>query len=261
MQKDCSLVILAAGFSSRMGKPKWMLELNNGKTFLENLLIQFSSFGCKEIVIVLNEKGIELIHETHLKEKYPLKISLNKHPDKERFYSIQCGLKQISQSNFVFIQNGDNPFANLELLKLLYENRNEADYVKPVFENRGGHPILISKKIIDKIIKLDIEGLPFKPIVNEDENLQFQNQFSSFLPHLLTHRCSIVPAQGENADNWCFFAPLGVRGNRKKQPIHNGNFKTFLQDFNCKKLDVDKEEILTNINNESDYLRLINSRN
>jgi molybdenum cofactor cytidylyltransferase len=246
MQRDCSVLILAAGFSSRMGKPKWLLELINGMTFLENLLIQFSSFGCRELAIVMNEKGIELLHQTNFKEKYPLKISLNKYPEKERFYSIQCGLKQI-ESDYVFIQNADHPFADLDLLKLLYKYRNEADYVKPVFENRGGHPILISRKVVDEIISLNIEEPQLKSVVNEDENLLFQNQFSSFLPH----------PQRENADNWCFFAPLGVRGNRKKQPIHNGSFKTFLQGFSCKKLEVNKDEILSNINTESDYLRLL----
>lgn len=119
---------------------------------------------------------------------------LNHHSEKERFYSIQCGLKALEDSDFVFIHNVDSPFADLELLAQLYEKRKQADYVKPVFENRGGHPILISNKIVEKVLQIESSQM---------------------------------------------------------------TFKTFLNEFVCEKVESDNDHIFTNINSESDYLRLL----
>ena len=52
----------------------------------------------------------------------------------------------------VFIHNADNPFANHKVLKALYSNRTDADLIKPVFKKTGGHPILISNKIVKDIV-------------------------------------------------------------------------------------------------------------
>ena len=88
----------------------------------------------------------------------------------------------------------DNPFADRETLQKLYEQRETADYIKAVFQSRGGHPILISNKVIQEIVKL--KGLE---------------------------------------------KPLNL----------------ILKTFSCEKVIVENEHILTNINNESDYFRLI----
>ena len=60
----------------------------------------------------------------------------------------------IEKSKKVFIHNVDNPFVCQETLELLYENFYNCDYCVPTFENKGGHPIIISNKIIQKTFDL-----------------------------------------------------------------------------------------------------------
>lgn len=194
MMKDVSALILAAGKSSRMGQPKMFLDLKQGMSFLENLLIQFADFGCHKIAVVTSKEGQKLLKKKSFAEKYLYQIVLNGYPEKQRLYSIQCGLKQLQESEYVFIQNADNPFADLETLQKLYEKRNHADYIKPVSNNRGGHPVLISRKITKKLVELTDFEIPLN---------------------------------------------------------------AFLNKFSYEKVEINNDHIFVNINNESDYLRLI----
>ncbi|MCK5839504.1 MAG: NTP transferase domain-containing protein, partial [Bacteroidales bacterium] len=52
-----SAVILAAGRSTRMGRPKFALRFAKNLTFLEKIITGYSSFGCRQIIVVLNEQG------------------------------------------------------------------------------------------------------------------------------------------------------------------------------------------------------------
>ena len=54
---ETSVIILAAGDSERMGKPKQGLLFSNGKTFLEHLVSVYQRFGVKEVIIVINRKS------------------------------------------------------------------------------------------------------------------------------------------------------------------------------------------------------------
>ncbi|MEN8122519.1 MAG: NTP transferase domain-containing protein, partial [Bacteroidota bacterium] len=80
------------------------------------------------------------------------KVVINYHPEWERFYSIKLGLKAASEKNQVFIHNVDNPFVNHEVLLSLMENISEFDYAVPQYMGRGGHPVLLSKKVVKSII-------------------------------------------------------------------------------------------------------------
>ena len=165
-EKECAAIILAAGNSSRMGRPKFTLALPNGTTFLENIINQYSDFGCREIVVVLNADGIELIEKKSLNISAQIKVVLNPHPGYGRFYSIKNSIKLV-ESNFIFIHNVDNPYAKKEVLDLLYDSKDKADFIKPVHNGKGGHPVLISKKICDHILQEKKNDINFKDILNE----------------------------------------------------------------------------------------------
>ena len=153
---NTSVVILAAGNSSRMGSPKAFLEWNNGKTFLEKIVEVYLKFGCKEVIVVLNEETNQIFLERKLAISSQIKIAVNKHVDYGRLYSIQCGISEVTNS-FCFIQNIDNPFVEVDLLNELYQLKNEKGFALPVFNGKGGHPVLLIKEIIDFIKKADIK--------------------------------------------------------------------------------------------------------
>ncbi len=152
---ECSAIILAAGRSGRMGKPKFALKFNRGKIFLEEIVAQFSNFGCKEIIVVLNEEGKKLFDKLNLRLSGVAKIVINHHPEYERFYSLKTGLISLVNSNNVFIHNIDNPFVDEDVLKLLLNAINDTDYCTPTFNSRGGHPVLLSKNVVKEILTED----------------------------------------------------------------------------------------------------------
>lgn len=151
MQKECSVVILSAGFSSRMKQAKFALKFDEKSIFLEKIIEEFITFGCREINVVMNKAGIELLKKLDLSFPKNVSIILNKHPERERFYSLQTGLKTFKEQIFTFIHNVDNPFVDQDLLNLLFEQKEKADYIIPVYKGKGGHPILISGSISKQI--------------------------------------------------------------------------------------------------------------
>jgi molybdenum cofactor cytidylyltransferase len=151
--KDCSAIILAAGKSSRMGQPKFKLMMPEGVSFLDHIVRQYLDVGCEQIILVVNaEDSRFLTHGTGSKLDY--RIVINEHAESSRLFSLQTGMNSTGGKGFFFIQNIDNPFASPNLLNLLYKNRQKADLIKPVYKGKGGHPVLISDKIAQDLLKL-----------------------------------------------------------------------------------------------------------
>ena len=157
-----SVIILAAGQSTRMGRPKFALKFDEKFTFLEKIITGYNSFGCRQIIVVLNEEGELYLKENPIKFFDNISIVTNFHLEWERFYSIKVGLKQLNPSSGAFIHNVDNPFVNIQVLKSLQGELAETDYVVPFFKGRGGHPVLLSKKIIKHIIAEKSNELNFR---------------------------------------------------------------------------------------------------
>ncbi len=149
MKIDCSVLILAAGLSSRMGSPKQLLLSENKMSFLENIANTYSEFGCRNVVIVVSNKKDSQINYLQLPDTKA--IVVNNKPESGRFNSIMMGLAKV-ETEYVFIQNIDNPLIQISTLQTIYENRVDCDIVKPSYHGVNGHPILISKKVIKDIL-------------------------------------------------------------------------------------------------------------
>jgi len=148
--------------SERMGKPKFALGFEMQKTFLEEIIARYSEFPCEEIIVVMNVNGRALLDSLKIKLPANTKITINPNPEHGRFSSIKTGLNHLSNRTAVFIHNVDNPFVNVGLLRALSTNLGHADYCVPMFKNRGGHPILISPKVVDAIINCSHDDLNLK---------------------------------------------------------------------------------------------------
>ena len=149
--KQCSVIILAAGFSSRMGSPKFVMKFTKNKTFLDEIIQQYESFGCEKIVVVLNNEGFDYLKDKSVNFSNNVKLVKNRNPEWKRFYSIKLGLKTVSNEYPVFIHNVDNPFVNHEVLEKLFSS-SSTDFVVPSYKNKGGHPILLSNHVVLEIL-------------------------------------------------------------------------------------------------------------
>lgn len=174
-------MILAAGESSRMHEPKPFLKFDKNKTFIDKIIKEYQDFGCKEIVVVTNET----IYEQLQSDKNIL-IIINKHLDYGRFYSIKLGMQELIDTDYCYIQNIDNPFVNQKILEDLYSNKNEGDCVIPYCQGRGGHPILVSKKIINKINSIEDNDLNLRDILKKFKSTKVDTDDSSILININT---------------------------------------------------------------------------
>jgi len=165
--KDFSVIILAAGNSERIGFPKLSLKYDENTTFIEHIVKEYIQFGCEEIVLVVNEIGNKYLVDHDIRFEHNVKVVINKHPDWHRFYSLKIGVKSLSEAKSCFIHNVDNPFVNYNVLNELYNNLSNTVYISPVFEGKGGHPILLSKNIISDLKFVEEDQMHFKEFLNK----------------------------------------------------------------------------------------------
>ncbi len=167
IEKEFSAIILAAGKSERLGFPKLSLKYNKDNIFIEHIVKEFNDFGCKEIVLVVNEVGNQHLKDNNIRFADNLKIVINKRPDWHRFYSLKTGVKELSKLQPTFIHNVDNPFISPKVLNALLANSTKADYLAPEYKKKGGHPILISELIVKDIISTISNQLHLKEFLNQ----------------------------------------------------------------------------------------------
>ncbi len=155
MKRNAGAVILAGGKSERMGCPKPYLDFR-GKTFIEKIIETYKLADVQNITVVINKNYILPIWKKLLDHiKTEAKIIVNDNSIAGRFHSLKLGLDNIDNTEYCFIQNVDNPFISPDILHTLYENRIQDVYTVPIYQNQGGHPILLSESIINHIRKTE----------------------------------------------------------------------------------------------------------
>lgn len=155
------VVILAAGSSKRMGSHKPFLLFSNGKTFVEHLLDVYLEFGCHRCILVTGA-GVKNLLDISLKKNENIILQENSFPDRGRFFSIRLGLKHFEGNESIFVQNIDNPFVDIQMLKKLSAALGDKDYRVPVFNDHRGHPVLISSRLRDDILSEKNHGINFR---------------------------------------------------------------------------------------------------
>lgn len=149
-----SAIILAAGESRRMGRPKMLLSW--GKlTVIEQVISTFLVAGVKDILVVTG--GAREIVERAI-ESYPVRrVHNNDHASGEMISSLQCGLKGLpSQAEAALIGLGDQPQVQERSIRLICEAYKEtrSRLVVPSFQKRRGHPWLAARPLWNEILEV-----------------------------------------------------------------------------------------------------------
>ncbi|MBE0663901.1 MAG: NTP transferase domain-containing protein [Bacteroidales bacterium] len=164
--KTTSVLLLAAGFSERMGQEKFALEFTPGVSFLEHIVHQYHQFGCGKIVVVVNPRGEKIIKQNLFQFPGKVEVVVNAYPERGRFASVKTGLMSLQNEDFVFLQNIDNPDISVDWLTALLDHVGNTDYTYPVFRGKGGHPVLIRKMIVHEIINEKADDMILKVFLN-----------------------------------------------------------------------------------------------
>ncbi len=166
MQEEFSVIILASGLSERMGFPKFMLKYSQSKFFVENIIKCYNELNCNQLILVLNSYDLGKFLTLNLELPENLKLVVNANPEFGRIYSIQKGIAELVFNKKIFIHNIDNPFVNKKICIDLLDSLEDFDFIYPIFQGKGGHPILINGNIVEDILTTEINDINFKLFLN-----------------------------------------------------------------------------------------------
>lgn len=146
-------VILAAGYSSRMGSFKPGLQIG-GKTVIARLIASFYDAGIKDIVVVSGHNREVL---KSLIKGFDVTESYNENFPKGMFTSIQAGVRKTDRTlRGFFLIPVDCPLLEAETIDLLVSNiRDDSSFVVPCYRGKKGHPLYIPMKYRDEILSYD----------------------------------------------------------------------------------------------------------
>lgn len=139
-------IVLAGGFSSRVGTYKMELELD-GKKLIEKT-IEGMAEVCSKIYVVGGYQ-VERLQKIFFKNS-KIEVVFNANYINGMYSSIQEGVKHIRGERF-FIMPGDCPLVSSKIYKHLLEI--EGDIIIPSFNGRKGHPILLAGHLAREILE------------------------------------------------------------------------------------------------------------
>jgi molybdenum cofactor cytidylyltransferase len=150
-----SIIILAAGESSRLGKPKQNL-LYQGKTLLQHTLTTAVNSGCQPIILVLganNESIVSLIDETRVKIVY------NADWQEGMSSSIRIGITELQKTNYTdsaIIMLCDQPFVDAALIDKIQHQHSQTQkgIIACAYNNTLGVPVLFAQKYFAELLLL-----------------------------------------------------------------------------------------------------------
>ncbi len=136
-------VVLAAGRSDRMGRPKALLPIR-GTTFLGAILDRLAASGVHEVRVVLGHAGGEVRDALALEDAI---VVINADPDRGMLSSVRCGIAALPPGASGFLLwPVDHPLVSGETVARLVEafEATGAPVVLPLHGGRRGHPVLFA---------------------------------------------------------------------------------------------------------------------
>ena len=150
-----AVAILAAGASSRMGRPKLLLPWGD-TSIIGHLLQQWQKLGATQIAVVCTAANQAFHNEL---DRLGVAVSqriLNPHPERGMFSSVQCAAQWKGWSETIThwaLALGDQPLVQLESLHGLLEfsSRHVEQVVQPSRGGRGRHPVILPASVFARL--------------------------------------------------------------------------------------------------------------
>ncbi len=157
MTNRISAIILAAGYSRRMGTLKPALKLGD-RTILERAIGLFRDLGIKDVIVVTGhgaEQIVPIVHDCGARAIF------NRQFQRGMFSSVQSGVKAVKKaSHAFFVQPVDIPLVRPQTIEDLLKayHLGNSKIVFPVFLGKRGHPPLVDACYRNEILSYSGEG-------------------------------------------------------------------------------------------------------
>lgn len=155
--KGISIIVLAAGSSSRLGQSKQLI-LVDGKTLLEKSALAALNSGAEYVVVVLGAQAA--LHKKAI-ENLLVGITINEEWEKGMGNSLKAGLNYLvtkyPETKAVIVMVCDQPFLTAEHLKKLIASfqKNPTEIVASSYNQTKGVPALFSRSMFTQLFKLE----------------------------------------------------------------------------------------------------------
>ena len=184
-----TIIMLAAGTSSRMGRENKMLLLYNGIPMVTHcclealrFLEQYSSQNnesCSLVVVTgykrrSVEKALEPCKQFVEKTSSPIKLLIvnNRNYRRGQFSSTKVGVAEVEESSYFFISLADMPLITADHYGKLVPLLKDHDAVRPFYINKEdkvpGHPVLHAYKLKNRILQCPVSYTVSKILKSSD---------------------------------------------------------------------------------------------
>lgn len=176
--EQVGIILLAAGASLRLGKPKQLLPYK-GQTLLRNSLDEALASNAQLVVVVLGANADIIQKEITTDEVH---VAINADWQEGMTSSIRTGIKAINEINpaieGIILSVCDQPFINTALLNNLITTHKKTNkgIVACIYENTFGPPVFFHQLFFSELLRLkgdagarsivqqhigDVEAVPF----------------------------------------------------------------------------------------------------
>ena len=149
--------MLAAGMSTRMGRPKATLPLG-GETFVGRIVKTFRAAGVEEVVVVLGG-GASNLEAALRDEGVDARLIVNPDFERGQFSSVLAGLRAIDRPGVLamLLTLVDVPLVAPSTVRRILERYRAtgAPVVRPVRGDQHGHPVLIDRSLFSRLRSAD----------------------------------------------------------------------------------------------------------
>lgn len=143
-------IVLAAGRSRRMGRPKAFLALG-GRSFLERAVAALRGGGCDPVVVVAGPRGDAVADEVALAaERLGARVARNPDAESPQVASLRAGLAALgTEAEAAVVTPVDVPRVDAETVRALAAAfaRTGAPVAQPFDGVRHGHPVLFARAV------------------------------------------------------------------------------------------------------------------
>jgi molybdenum cofactor cytidylyltransferase len=150
-------ILLAAGASSRMGRPKALLPIGDG-LFVTRACRTLLEAGVDDLVVVAGPEH-EAIADALAAAGLPARVLENQRRDEGQLSSVLAGLAVADRPGVdaALVHLVDVPLVRADTVRAVLNafSRTHAPVVRPAVGGRRGHPVLFARRVFDDLRRAD----------------------------------------------------------------------------------------------------------
>ena len=160
-------IVLAAGRSTRMGRPKALLPVDSSDTFLTRIVRTFNDAEVDDVVVVVGDQAHAIVESVGQRGVSP-RFVFNPNYEWGQLSSLLTGLRAIDRPGVaaMLLTLVDVPLVSAATVRAVLDRyrATRASVVRPVQGLRHGHPVLLDRRLFDAIRGAD-PATGAKPII------------------------------------------------------------------------------------------------